>query len=632
MKDLDDDRIYLPVRLRISMPAKASWQIFDQDSKIGAWKSSGERYQGVIHLLGELFQNSIRNIRESGIEKGKITCNVDMVQRQIEVTDNGTGFREWENLGLERSEWTNADGGSGMGVGLKAVISNSNFFNLCTKFREGITPIPNEDHLSLIITDFYKIANDESLTLNQQQKQLKSRGGIDPISEEFHGTKVVVKFHDVIFDEFLDEFDSQDVEVLLDEFFTQTPLGLTTSLFEKKPTSSKHTFQLGVVYTDGTNPSKKTQKLGFRLQENLTAGIFTATDGIGTPHQPDTNPADEDILFYRKKGKLNPKDGLQIKVFAFCVNGKGGKGVAKQVMEDNFPNAIVNRPAGSRVFLSINGFLQKFSPKTSANAQQYMTIQDWMVTVIEVNKNVVEAGRVAILDQYDARIAKEIEDVGKRFHHFLYKEANKGATSTFTNLWISKIENQIKNNPILEYKDEISSKITKKDTVFLGHPKTEQEVIGLFVDLISKKVIKDIQFKTITQGGTYDFLLKLNNTLTTVGDETRKEIKSNFKDSMPHHLYSQYVSTTIAEAKLHASSVVPEFHSHKNAKDIKECKLIVCWDLGNLTEWQKQRYVIKKMPKNFKKRIHPNETHILQKKKNPNKEYVGIICLKDLFK
>lgn len=614
------------------MTAKASWKIFDQDSKIGAWKSSGERYQGVIHLLGELFQNSIRNFQESGTEQGKITCNIDMVERQIEVTDNGTGFCEWKDLGLERSEWNNPDGGSGMGVGLKAVISNSNFFNLRTQFRKGITPIKDGKHLSLIITDFHEIANDKKLSLDQQQSQLKSKGSIDPIAEDFDGTKITVKFHDEIFEEFLDAFDSEDTEVLLDEFFTQTPLGLTNKLFEKKPTPSKHTFQLKVIYTDGGKPSKKSQKLGFRLRDNLTSNIFTTTDGIGTPHQAGTNPADEDILFYRKKGGINPKDGLQIKVFAFCVNGKGGKGVAKQVMEDNFPTAIVNRPAGNRIFLSINGFLQKFSPKTSANAQQFMTLQDWMVIVIEVNKNVVEAGRVAILDQYDARISKEIEDVGKRFHHFLYKEANKGATSTFTSLWITKMEQLIENNPILEYKDEISSKITKKDTVFLGHPKNEQEVIGLFVDLISKKVIKDIQFKTITQNGTYDFLLKLNNPLTTVGEGTRKEINLLFKDSMPHHRYSQYVPTTIAEAKLLASAVVQEFHSQKDAKDINECKLIVCWDLGNLTDWQKQRYNLIPMPNNFKKRIHPKETHILQNKKNPNKEYVGIICLKNLFK
>ena len=49
-------------------------------------------------------------------------------------------------MGLERSEWNNPDGGSGMGVGLKAVISNSNFFNLRTQFRKGITPIKDGKH------------------------------------------------------------------------------------------------------------------------------------------------------------------------------------------------------------------------------------------------------------------------------------------------------------------------------------------------------------------------------------------------------------------------------------------------------------------------------------------------------
>ena len=34
--------------------------------------------------------------------------------------------------------------------------------------------IKDEKHLSLIITDFYEIANDEKLNLDQQQSQLES--------------------------------------------------------------------------------------------------------------------------------------------------------------------------------------------------------------------------------------------------------------------------------------------------------------------------------------------------------------------------------------------------------------------------------------------------------------------------
>jgi hypothetical protein len=196
------------------------------------------------------------------------------------------------------------------------------------------------------------------------------------------------------------------------------------------------------------------------------------------------------------------------------------------------------------------------------------------------------------------------------------------------------METDTQSSPILEYKTNISKKITKKDTVFLGKPNSEQDVIGLFVDLISKKVIRDIKFFTITGTGTYDFLLQLNNKLTSVGTKTMADIKKVHKLAALHDDYSKYEKTTIAEAKLHAASVIKEFQSVTKAKDIKECKLIVCWDIGEhlMTDWIKQRYTIKPMPKDFNKRIHPNETHLLQKKNNPNKEYVGIICLKEFFK
>ena len=196
--------------------------------------------------------------------------------------------------------------------------------------------------------------------------------------------------------------------------------------------------------------------------------------------------------------------------------------------------------------------------------------------------------------------------------------------------WIALTTKETLANPILQYKENIAKKITKQDTVFLSAPKTEQEVVGLFVDLLSKKVIKDIKIFAITGIGTYDFLLQLNNMISSVGSDTFK-IYKKLGASLASK-YSDYEASTVAEAKIHAADVVPEFHKLKNAKDINECKLLICWDLGTLSEYYKLRYTIKEMKNNHPNRIHPSETHILQKNSNPDNEFVGIISLKEFFK
>ena len=613
------------------MPPPMNFDIFGQDSKLENWIKTGVKYQGVVHLLGELFQNSIRNFNEHGVSKGKIQCNIDLQNKEFTVSDNGTGFTTYGTMGVNKSEWKDPNGGSGMGVGLKAVIANSNMFELETKFTSCDTPAGSKvDNVILKIVDFFDIANDQSLKEIQITKKLNKNGSCKPSNRPFKGTSIKVKFHNEIFNEFLEEYDSEDISYLFEEFYAQTPLGLTSSLFDSKPVKSKHKFSLKVVYTDGKSDTIKPEPLGFRIQNNISTTTWIAHDGIGKKHKTGTLPASEDILFYRKKGSPSKIDNLEIKVFAYCVNGKGGGGVAEKMMEDNFPSALANRSAADRIFLSINGYLQKFSPKTSADMKNFMTIQDWMIVVIDVNINVVEDGRVALLTAFDQRISKEIELVGSKFHQFLYKEAPKGASSTYTKAWVQQTTKQTLANPILQYKDNIAKQITKKDTVFLGTPKTEQEVVGLFVDLLSKKVIKDIKIFAITGIGTYDFLLQLNSMIATAGSNTfaiYKKLGAGLGSK-----YSDFEASTIAEAKIHAADVVPEFHKIKNAKDINHCKILICWDLGVLSDFYKSRYTIKIMPQTFKNRIHPSETHVLQRNSNPDNDFVGIICLKEFFK
>ena len=98
------------------------------------------------------------------------------------------------------------------------------------------------------ITDFHKIANDQALNETQKTKKLNKGASCKQSNQPFKGTSITVKFNTKIFDEFQEEYDSEDIAFLLEELYIQTPLGLTTSLFDPKPTNSKHKFSLDVIY------------------------------------------------------------------------------------------------------------------------------------------------------------------------------------------------------------------------------------------------------------------------------------------------------------------------------------------------------------------------------------------------
>lgn len=104
-----------------------------------------DSYNNYWDILAELVQNSVDAIRAANREKGKITIDINQLEKTIKVADNGIGIKSDEISILLNPFSTNKtedhDTIGEKGVGLKFVIFQGNKFELITRHEseEGAT-------------------------------------------------------------------------------------------------------------------------------------------------------------------------------------------------------------------------------------------------------------------------------------------------------------------------------------------------------------------------------------------------------------------------------------------------------------------------------------------------------------
>ena len=125
------------------------FDILAHDSQVGYWREISDLYETGIEVLGELIQNSVRVLLDRKTKNPKIILHINLETKLFTVSDNGGGFSTVEKIGLKKSDHDDKDGGSGFGVGLNAVVGNSNLLRIKTLVQD------QEKHVGIEITDFY---------------------------------------------------------------------------------------------------------------------------------------------------------------------------------------------------------------------------------------------------------------------------------------------------------------------------------------------------------------------------------------------------------------------------------------------------------------------------------------------
>jgi len=588
------------------------YSIWSNDKQIASWRSNADLYQDAIEILGEAIQNSVRKLIPK--KSAQLIIDIDLKNNRFRVVDNAGGFDTLRRLGLDDTEHTknhqnDPNGGSGFGVGLNSIIANSNKFRIETFVEDqgkyGYVEILNFFNLSS--------SSEEDVVIKEKISNNVSNGAMDirPI------TVVEFELRKDYFQNFVDEFDSvsedddERVRWLLNELKLRTPLGFTNGLFGKQLPK----IEVAVKITNPLGVDSNTQlDFGFSSYNQVKDAVYVVNDSKGS--KSTTTVAKDEILYYRSIP--TKKESLLISVIGFAVNGTVNEDPANDRWERNFPLNISERAPGRRFFLSINGFLQSFNcplPSLAADAR----MENWTTLVIDTNINVVEKGRNSIKTEHLSSIKQAIKDAVKMMNNRLKKGAPKKTAIVNKDTILKTVSQIAKGKKVKKFIQTVG--LIQNDSIF-ERVSNEQETIGVFVEMVSKKLIRDIRFLEITGHGSYDFLVAFDLPLKLVGNDYKSTfIKSHSEDTKYSSLPGK--NYTVGEAKFDGNELVKQISDASTAKYDFQIGFGVCWKFSDLPE--NSLYRIRKCPEN--KKIHPKINYVIELKSNPDQIFIPMFVL-----
>jgi hypothetical protein len=590
---------------------------WDNDAQVSNWRSTADLYEDAIEIVGEAIQNAVRKLKSSTKKGKKLSIKIDFTSNRFIVTDNGGGFVSVTKIGLDSTEHKDSkgsndkDGGSGFGVGMNAIIANSEHCSIKSDFKN--EKISGE----IIYNKFYSITTSklsedqkkEKITKNFKTIKSKSKIGFTEISFSLRNDY----FQEL--KEIMEEY-SDPVNWIVAELKLRTPLGYTSGLFDEEVPNID--LEVEIIDASGKPHSPKID-FGFSAYDNIKDSKFKVHDTIAKKDKG--NIAKDQILFYRKKPMKAP--GLSLKVVAWGINGTDDDDSADKRWERNFNENLSLRASSDRFFVSINGFLQSFNPQLG-NTSSVARIVNWATVVVDANINIVDKGRNTLKKGVLKPIQTAILDALKTMNNAIKKG---GPKKTY-------IVNKAK---ILNTVKEVNSgkKLTKTknvgmipaESIFVGVPKEEQEVVGLFVEFVSKKFIKGIKIIQLTGTGTYDFLFKLDLRLKEVGTLFSGPIIKNIKGVSEETVYSKVEGFhyTVGEIKLNGEDLLSDCKRNSSPKVDYQIELGICWDFKELDE--NSDYQIRVCPDS--KKLHPLVTHVIENKDSPDTNFIPMIKLSD---
>jgi len=229
------------------MSRSGELDFFKYDDVFSNWEKKGSQYPSWQEILGELIQNSVKELEfcSENTELHQIGDDLvidiifDSKKKLVTISDNGRGMPGLHAFGLGNSPVRkNNKGkitGSGFGIGLNAVIVQSDYLFVKTIFHEETPTDITTITLSGWRSEFGKIVSDSSMTSSQKKASLlKKAARQDETNDGSHfGTDVIFKC-DSLLNELWELLDSGGLKELHTELLCRTAIGYTNGLWDSK--------------------------------------------------------------------------------------------------------------------------------------------------------------------------------------------------------------------------------------------------------------------------------------------------------------------------------------------------------------------------------------------------------------
>lgn len=555
--------------------------------EIGNVKSNIERiissYRHIWDIYTELLQNGGDAILEKhgDLSKGKLSLKVDTKLREITVSDNGIGISSDDihkilvtGKSLKRDS-NNAKFGF-MGFGFTFVAFQTEYLKVET-IKDGYKS-------TATYKDLYKFVFENS-QLPMSQEELSGNNNSIECGDE-SGTIVTIRLPSTFPLEEVEESINSAFELAKnDQAFeialrTKTVVGNLDSLFEQ---SKIFDFQLIV------DDSPKSIDSGYLTTREIVKRVFNNTEPqfydkasyesliLATSQIPDSSKdsARKAILLdhIEKDVKIGSKNPLLADMYFSATSKLNVNNFVNKVGSD-----LINIPHG--IWLSICGMpigicLDSFE---HANSLPYTIVVN--IKNPEIRRD-LDAGRKGLSTYRQKQISTVANDLLTSLNFKKYRRYVAGNIDTRVT------------NPLYDAKKELQKKYKDKsplsvDLINKYQPLVEeQEVISLFMELASKKIIKGYTLKAMSGFQVYDamFDYRLENSSDNLFGEDN--LLGIYEGVFKQHGDILDKQDTLVEYKLKLAGLYQDIDMNK--KDVSQIDLLICWEVEDKEKLLQER-------------------------------------------
>lgn len=563
--------------------------------ELGQIRSNIERiissYRHIWDVYTELLQNSadaiIEQFGEANISKGKISLEINPNDREIIIVDNGVGIEESEIskilvTGKSLKRERNAGKFGFMGYGFTFVVFQSEYLK--------IESVRNGRKASRTYKELYQFVYSASDIPNSEEEDAGYQ--VEEVNQE-NGTKITIKFPKIFPDEVVEESLTATFRIAKSDesikavLRTQSIVGMLDLVFS----SAADCFEFNLKISGRMIPIKT----GYLTTREVVKSVLKSED------QFYDRPSE-----YEKFVEITDKLPINVKEQA-------RKAIVLDEKIDNVEIGTRN-PIHARIFISatskshISQFNERFrnddgiSPDFELQHGLWLSICGMPIGVcLDPFEHSNYLPYTVIVDIKDMSIRKELDAGRKGISAYRMKQIAEKI------LVILKERNFIKyrryivgggdsriSNPLYDPKQELSMKFQDKkwfDSV-LTHkyfpPLEEQEVISIFVEMVSQKILRGYFLKVLSGYQVYDGLYEYQ--LEQVeevqySEDNKLGVDRNIFNANGGSLKKEI----LLEFKKDLSAIYKDIEANK--KDVGHIDILVVWTVNfeNRDKLQKEK-------------------------------------------